>query len=178
MFKSTLHAALLAGAVFYSANAMAAELRTYGYPNDRVIVQDTISSDGRHIIEERRVITRDTAALPANFTTITGEVVAIRGMGFQAMTPNGIMDVNMATMDYNPTGPDYAPRLERGDTVTISGLLNSDSTLNATEVVAIQKPWQNYVTYGQAYVGEDVTQIAPAAGDSTTFVKQYRAPTQ
>lgn len=179
MSKSTLTAALLAGALIIgTTGVMAAEIRTYTYPNDRVIIQDRVTNDGRHIIEERRVITRETATLPANFTTITGEIVAIRGMGFQAVTDQGLMDVNMASMDYNPTSPDYAPRLERGDIVTISGLLNSDTTLNATEVVAIQKPWHDYATYGQSYVGEDITQIAPAAGGGDAPVKQFRAPTQ
>lgn len=109
------------------------------------------------------------AAAHAETITVTGQITSFNGMKALAVSPEGqIIGFNLATMPYNPTNPQLEPRLEKGDIVTFTGTASETDPvlLDATALVALQKPWENRVTYGQRLPDreDELSAIAPAAG--------------
>jgi hypothetical protein len=106
--------------------------------------------------------------VPNDYAALTGTVTSIQGLKFMTITDAGtIVGVDMAELPYNPTSPEYEPRLEIGDTVTLTGYVSDmPSEVTAREIVSVKKPFMASAE-GQRLIIEDEfpADIAPAAGD-------------
>jgi len=105
---------------------------------------------------------------PNDFSELTGTVTSIQGLKFMTLTRAGtIVGVDMAELPYNPTSPEYEPRLEIGDTVILTGYVSDlPNEVMAREIVGVKKSFMASAEGQRLILVEDnPADIAPAAGD-------------
>jgi|GEM_PF-3185461 len=91
-------------------------------------------------------------------TELSGEVGSFNAMSFQLLTANGVHNIDMVEMPYNPASKDMEPRLQPGDMVTLRADQVSGATYMARNIVAIKKSYEPVATRGQVYIENNTSQ--------------------
>lgn len=122
------------------------------------------------------------APVPNDAAGLIGTVTSIQGLKFMAVSSTGaIVGVDMAELPYNPTSPEYEPRLEIGDTVTLTGYVsNMPNEIIVRDIVSVKKPFMASAE-GQRLIiaDEDPASISPAAGgDDEAQIQRRPMPIQ
>ena len=106
--------------------------------------------------------------VPNESAALRGTVTSVQGLKFMTLSDTGaIVGVDMAELPYNPTSPEYEPRLEVGDTVILIGYISDmPNEIMAREIISVKKPFM-VSAEGQRLIIEEnhPADIAPAAGD-------------
>lgn len=160
--RNLLTAALVAGGLAIAAPAMAQQDTPRPFDPSRDIYMYT--------------------SVPNDAAGLIGTVTSIQGLKFMTLSSTGdIVGVDMAELPYNPTSPEYEPRLEIGDTVTLTGYVSDmPNEIIVRDIVNVKKPFMASAK-GQRLIiaDEDPASISPAAGgDDEARVQRRPMPIQ